>query len=774
MRLSTLSQIRYLRFAPWSTLTVLLGIALSVSSIVAVHQIGRQVMASLAGVMPAYLDDVAYLVDRPSLTMTDYFDLRARWRRGELPALTGLMPLVDGNVATDRGVVSVVGIDAFSGVPAVAPLAVVPPGAVIVGTALGVEQETSLLIDGAPYRVALVHDAVPAGVLVTDVGTAQVMLGRDDEALDRIAVVLDPSLRRLEAWADQLLPGLSAGVRLPAWTLSGWRVQPVDVALPDLAFARSVLFNLGALGSLALVVAWLLVYQVSVIWLRRRALMLTRLRQMGLSHGELQRDFLTSLVGLGALGAVIGLGFGQLLASGLSRAVTGYGNLHSAVPGLDGWVVGKAVTSAVVVCLLGGWFAYRRERLGVSGTWTRRLVPLGALGIAGFGLAGTESLLGGFAAIGAVALLGLLAIPPLLRALRHYADRLRGSLLVRSGLRELLWYPGDLAIAAGALVLALATSVAVTVMVDSFRTDFGRMLDQRLAYDLFVDGDGRDLDALADRLARHPQVSRVQRYGGQDMQLLGRRLAVSFTRFDDRESRRYGLSKAPAAGQSIVSERLARDLALAVGDGLPELGLTVAGVFPGFGDTLPRLLVGEADAVRLGLPLRYDRLGVDAADPAAVASYLADAAEGLSVQQRTDVRERALAVFDQTFTITNALTLLALLVAAVGLYNALLALALLRQGTRHLLDAMGVSAAEQRRVDVGRTVGLCLLVLVLALPLGLVMGALLCGVINPRAFGWSIALAPGAHALITPSVVALGVSVLVSLLPVPTEEVPDA
>ena len=30
-----------------------------------------------------------------------------------------------------------------------------------------------------------------------------------------------------------------------------------------------VLFNLGALGSLALVVAWLLVYQVGVIWLRR-------------------------------------------------------------------------------------------------------------------------------------------------------------------------------------------------------------------------------------------------------------------------------------------------------------------------------------------------------------------------------------------------------------------------------------------------------------------------------------------------------------------------
>ncbi|MGE0622764.1 MAG: FtsX-like permease family protein [Pseudomonadales bacterium] len=774
MRLSTRSQIRYLRFAPWSTLTVLLGISLAVSSIVAVHQIGRQVVASLAGVMPAYLDDVAYLIDRPSLAMTDYFELRARWRQGALPEVAGLMPLVDGNVLTDQGVVSVVGVDAFSGVPAVAGLALVTHGTLVVGTAFGVAAGDSLVVNGEPHRIGLVHASVPERMVVTDIGTAQILLGRNDEALDRIAVVVDPALRRLEDWGERLLPGLSAGVRLPGWTLSGWRVQPVDVSLPDLAFARSVLFNLGALGSLALVVAWLLVYQVSVIWLRRRALMLTRLAQLGMSHRELRNGFLANLLLLGGLAAAVGLWTGQLLAFGLSRAATGYGNLGVAVPALDTWVVGKAIASAVAVCVVGGWFAYRRERLDAAPSAARWILPAALLVLAAFGLAGTDSLLGAFVAIGAIALLALLGISPMLRLLKRFATGARGGLLVRSGVRELVWYPADLAVAVGALVLALATSVAIAVMVDSFRGDFERMLDQRLAHDLFIDGGGRDLGELAGVLAGLPGVQHVQRYGSQDTQLLGRQLNVSFTRFDGRESRRYGLEAPLAAGEAIVSERLSRALGLVVGQEIPELGLRVAGIFPGFGDAAPRLLIDETDAVRLGLPLRHERLGVDAADPAVVVDAVGRAAAGASVQRRDVVRGRALAVFDQTFTITNALTLLALVVAAVGLYNALLALALLRQRTRQLFDAMGVSRVEQRRVDAGRTLAVCAFVLLLAVPLGLVMGALLCEVVNPRAFGWSIALAPGVGAITMPVILALGVSLLASLLPVPAEEIPDA
>ena len=38
-------------------------------------------------------------------------------------------------------------------------------------------------------------------------------------------------------------------------------------------------------------------------------------------------------------------------------------------------------------------------------------------------------------------------------------------------------YPRDLAVAIAALTLAVATSIAIGLMVDSFRQDFARMLD---------------------------------------------------------------------------------------------------------------------------------------------------------------------------------------------------------------------------------------------------------------------------------------------------------
>ncbi|MEJ2089763.1 MAG: hypothetical protein P8Y69_15065, partial [Gammaproteobacteria bacterium] len=117
MKLTLLSQLRFLAFTRWTTLTVLVGIALGVSSIVAVHQIGQRVVASLAAVTPPYLENISHLLDRPGLTMDDDFELRARWRAGELPEVRHLMPVVEGSVLADERLLRIVGLDGFSGVP---------------------------------------------------------------------------------------------------------------------------------------------------------------------------------------------------------------------------------------------------------------------------------------------------------------------------------------------------------------------------------------------------------------------------------------------------------------------------------------------------------------------------------------------------------------------------------------------------------------------------------------------------------------------------------
>ena len=81
------AQLRFLSRSPWSTATVLLGVALGVASVVAVHQLNVRVNDALSLATPAHLSGVTHLLDRGNeqTTAEDYFELRRRWLAGEHP-----------------------------------------------------------------------------------------------------------------------------------------------------------------------------------------------------------------------------------------------------------------------------------------------------------------------------------------------------------------------------------------------------------------------------------------------------------------------------------------------------------------------------------------------------------------------------------------------------------------------------------------------------------------------------------------------------------------
>ncbi|MFM7121527.1 MAG: FtsX-like permease family protein, partial [Gammaproteobacteria bacterium] len=206
------------------------------------------------------------------------------------------------------------------------------------------------------------------------------------------------------------------------------------------------------------------------------------------------------------------------------------------------------------------------------------------------------------------------------------------------------------------------------------------------------------------------------------------------------------------------------------GDSEPALALDLgayrqmasdAGTAPGFGRT-PR---SAAPAWRqLVLVEPPGRCGSD------LASRLDRAVAGLVIRAPDAVRARALDIFDQTFVLTRALTLLALLVAAVGVYNAVLALRLRAEPARRLLAAVGASRAETRGVGLVRALVVGGLAVLLALPLGGVMAWILCAVVNPRAFGWTIELGLAGRAWFEPLLLGLGATLLAALLPAPREQ----
>jgi putative ABC transport system permease protein len=275
-------------------------------------------------------------------------------------------------------------------------------------------------------------------------------------------------------------------------------------------------------------------------------------------------------------------------------------------------------------------------------------------------------------------------------------------------------------------------------------------------------------------LREQPGVAGLKLGGRARVRVGGVPAELSYGRFDAAESSRYGYPRRLVPGDVLVSERLARDLAVSPGDtvAVGEARLRVAGVFPGYGEPAGRIVTDVGSLHALGIEARFDRMTVELARGDALArltSGLPERFPGVEMESRGAVRAQALAVFDRTFAIARALTLLALTVAAVGMYSALTGLRLQQAATRSLLVAQGFSAAEQRRVDLVRAVAAGGVAVVLAVPLGIVMAWLLCAVINPRGFGWSVALQLPVAGWLPPLVLGLGVALLTGLLPAPSE-----
>ncbi|MCZ6620120.1 MAG: ABC transporter permease [Gammaproteobacteria bacterium] len=791
MRLLGLSQLRFLTRTPWSTLTVLLGLTLGVASVVAVHKISQSVSEMLEAATPPHLSGFTHLLHKKTLTSSDYFALRAAWRRGDMGNIRNMLPIVEGHVVIKGKRVRVFATDWFAVVPELISGErdndrmdgalrgqTYPDPVVVLDRSLGFAPGDPVVIDGRSYRVAGSVDGGMGAALFTDIGTAQTLLALDAEHLDYVGIAVSQPFAVLREFLENLLPGISAGFEWgrEEWVPAGWQARTVDAELPSVGFARSVLFNLGALGSLAMLVAWFLIYQVAVIWLRRRRIMMDRLQMMGVHIAELRWGFLVTMAVLGVLATLIGLVVGMLFAHLLSRVSTAGVAVAGTDLTLGPWVLIKAAVSGIGVCVLAGLVAFERE-------WSvaRRRMPVGftaliLIAVAVVGALVTDTgLVGGFASILAVCLVAVSLTRPVLSKFRQLARRLPGSLLTRLGFREVSWHPGDLSIATGALALAIATSIGIGLMVDSFRSDFSLMLNQRLAHDLFVTGDGRDLEDVARWLEARSDVQRVQRHGRYTARVEGRPVVLGYSNFTSMESSRYGFDRALGPLEAMVSERFAVEFDVGEGDRveLPDLSLDVVHIFSDFGDIRARLLVDSSSMDSQNEGQTFDRLSVDATDARLLALVLADRYPGLEIQPRADLRELALAIFDRTFAVTGGLTLVALVVAVIGLYNALLALRLNNANTTRLLTALGVAPGELRRLAVLRALCVGTLAILLAIPLGVAMAWLLCNVINPRAFGWSLNLRLSLEEMFVPIAWGFVAALVAGWLPAPRDVLND-
>ena len=760
------SQLRFLARNTVGTGVTGLGIALAVTSVVTVHLTGQTLADSVRDTQA--LAGYSHVATRTNLTEERYFKLRARWRAGEWPELAGLLPVVEGTVHIGGEFRRLVGIEPLADIGH-SDRALGAPAAPMPVALERFLTEDVLATSERVVQAALAHGDTPpdtslvaladGDVLLADLPTAWRLLERPGQ-LDAVWLRTEAPPRGVRLpmqWLEALLPGLSAALDPPPGPrIDGFVVTPAANWQGVGRYADAVVFNLGALGALALLVAGFLAAELGIANVARREREMQRLLALGVSRRVLAALHLGESAVVGTMAAGLGLVAGILLSAELSAPLSPQPAAGEGV--VDAWVIGKAFGTGVLVAMFAALAAVRR--IGITpapARSRRRWVSASGAAIAlaaSAGLLAGGSLLAAFAALLTLCIAHMLVVLPatVFAVGPRSVSPKRTSL--RLSLRAAGAHAGEIGFALGALSVATAAAIGMGVMVESLRRDFLTMLDQRLQPGIYVAGvpEDADLSWLQERGldVRRPGAMRARTDEGT--------VDVTFARIDAEEARRYGLGTS-LSERVMVNELGARRLGVAAGDTL-RLGagghtrpVEIAHVFRDFGAPTPRVIAPETLAtVFQGVLIGRDRLFVrtSGGEGVAIAREARERWPGSRVQDQEQLRVLAEDVFDASFAVATGLAVLALVVAAVGLYGVLTALQTRRGPEFRLLHAMGMPRPTMWRMALTQCAVLGAVATVAAIPLGYATAWVLCAFVSPAAFGWSIDLYPDLGATLTP------------------------
>ncbi|WP_432346921.1 ABC transporter permease [Shinella yambaruensis] len=665
-------------------------------------------------------------------------------------------PVVEGRLRVGGTAVRLVGVDPLTAPPgsaARAALARADLDRLVRADTLVAGPQTAALLAPNLSNPVLVDQAIAPGTVLADIGVAQKLLGRAGR-ISRLIVLPDQPLRQrpLAEIAPDLL------------------LQRADGATDVGRLTDSFHLNLTAFGLLSFAVGIFIVHGAIGLAFEQRRGMVRTLRALGVPLRRLIVLMVLELVVLatvaGALGIVLGYLIAALLLPDVAATIRG---LYSAdVAGTlqirpAWWLSGMAMAlgGALLASASALWRLARMPVLASAGgrAWalasgrTRKLQAVaaalllaaaGVLAVVGTGLAA------GFVLLACLMLGAALALAPCLGAILRLGE-------ARAARAMTQWFWADtrqqlpgLGLALMALLLAMAANVGVSTMVSSFRLTFVGFLDQRLSAELYVDAEAvadragleRFLEARSDAVL--PIMSVDATLAGLRAEIFGARIGYTY-----RENWRF-LNAVPAVwdeveagGAVIINEQLARRAGLSVGDALalgPGLSMPVAGVVGDYGNPIGQAIVGEAlfrQAFPGVVPRRY---GVRTDDPQGLRQALVEAFDfpPARIVDQAALKAFSLSVFERTFSVTGALNVLTLAVAAFAILMSLLTLAAMRLPQMAPVWAMGTTQRRLAGMEILRTVLLAALTAVLALPLGLVLAWVLLAIVNVEAFGWRL------------------------------------
>lgn len=822
-----LTGLRDLVRRPLHTGLMVLGVALGVAVVIAIDLANAAAQRGFARSTEAVVGRATHQVQGGPSGIPQ--DLLRRLRvegglRQSAPVVEGVVSALDFG----RRPLRVLGIDPLSEGPFRGHLAggaagradfapfFTEPDAVLIGEALAQAQGLALgqrlrvQVDGrlASLRViGIVRSADEQarrgldGLLLMDVGAAQRLFALGDR-LTRIDLIAD------QAALERLRPLLPEGARLVAASEQAGAAGQLTAAFQ---------LNLTALSLLALVVGMFLIYNTVMFSVVQRRAVFGTLRALGAEPRQVLALILAEAAVASAVGAGLGVLLGFVLGQGAVRLVTQTINdlyfvlsvrqAELSLPSVArGLLLG--VGAGVLAALAPALEAARVEPVSAlrPSAWegaTRRLWPRvavagGLLALLGGGLLGLAegSLLLSFAGLFGI-VLGLALLTPagtagLMALLGPLAGALFGT-LGRLAARTVTRAVARTGVAVAALMVAIAVTIGVALMIGSFRATVESWLGLALRADVYVSAPPAGAGAaptlppeLRARVAAVPGVAEVESVRLAEVASPRGPVHVAVSDAPQgRSERLYRFAEGSPraawervrAGAVLVSEPFAHRLGLPPHGGRVQLfterGLRefeVAGIYYDYATERGTVLMHRDTWERCFDDRALTSLAAWAA-PGTSADELAQRLRGalagsaLEVTPNASLRRTALKIFDRTFAVTQALRLLAVVVAFIGVWSALMALTVERTRELATLQALGLTPGQLLALTSLETGFMGLAAGLFSLPTGLLLAVILVDVINVRSFGWTMTLVLDPWVFAQALAVALSAALLAGLYP---------
>ncbi len=641
-------------------------------------------------------------------------------------------------------------------------------------------------------------------IVIADISTLQEITGWFGKLsyIDTIIPETDPRTTRTRL-AD-LLPG----------DVSLISIETQFESMQQMTEAFSI--NLSAMGLLSLLVGMFLIYNTMTFLVLQRRGLIGNLRLIGVTRRQIGRMIVTEALLLAVIGTALGTGLGlllgQLMLQPISATVdTLYFKIDALSLSVSPLQIGKAVLLGIGATILAvipplreanrfsPKHALTRSQLE-SGTrrLTRSILLLGLLLIAvgfavGFmsetsiqlGLASVFLLLFGFALLTPSVTLSVMSAVETLSGrqfgiLGKLPPRMIGAEISRTG------------VAIAALMIAVAATIGMNLMIDSFRVTVEQWLNTTLQADIYVslagDKPARDkaakdsqLKAAITELAEVEEVSTVLH-----TQVAAGGMPVKVSAFELTEASKNGfvfkqafdaeLWRAFEEQQTVIvtepyayhnKVKAGDTIALQTAEGLQDF--KILGIYYDYSGDRGRLAMSRTQYLHYWPDLGYTGIGVYSiagSDLNALESRLRDRLpQGLELKSNRAIFDASMQVFDETFLITETLRWLAAGIAFVGVFGALMALQFERTRQLGILRAIGMTPGQLTGLICTETGLMGLTAGLIAIPVGLLVAYVLIYIVYLRSFGWTMAFHLNSAVLIQGLLLAIFAALLAGILP---------